>query len=171
MHRRPDLPAPPGGTPETGALTLFVPPPALDGFLGEARALADAWRLPIAGIEASATHPETETALRWAKQPYAALTLQLARPSRLGAQVRDLQLRGVLIDCAIRRGGSFPIAATPEATRAQIARCYPELAGLLDEKRRRDPNERLSTPWYRHHLRLLREAPPRVRWDAQAASA
>jgi len=171
LPERLDLPHAPDRAAETRALGLFVPPAALEAFLGEARGLADAWRVPIARIEVTPTRVETETALRWAKQPYAALTLQFGASSRLGAQVRELQLRGALIDCAIRRGGSFPIATTPEATRAQIAHCYPELAELLDEKRRRDPSDRLSNPWYRHHLRLLREAPLQVRWNAQAASA
>src|SRR3990172_5429643 len=74
------------------------------------------------------------------------------------------RLRRELIDAAIERGGSFPVACTPEATRAQTEACYPELRAFLAEKRRCDPAERLSNPWYRHHRSLLgREACP-VRW-------
>ena len=53
------------------------------------------------------------------------------------------QLRRELIDAAIAAGGSFPIARTPEATREQVAACYPELTEFLAEKRRIDPSEKL----------------------------
>ncbi len=105
------------------------------------------------------TLPETETSLRWARREYAAVRLVLSQRGTIGGAVRATQLVRELIDLAISQGGGFPIACTPEATRAQAEACYPELKNLLAEKRRVDPNEKLTNAWYRHYRSLLgREA-------------
>ena len=48
---------------------------------------------------------------------------------------------------------------------AQIEACYPELRTFLAEKRRIDPTERLSNPWYRHYRNLFTRGGCRVRWS------
>jgi hypothetical protein len=160
------------GIGPTRASVLLIPPAQLEAFLADARALTDEWRVPIAHIDVARTLPEQETILRWAKQAYAAVTLQLVLPQPLGACVRGTQLCRALIDCAIQHGGSFPIATTREASRAQLEACYPELKAVLAEKARRDPGARLVNAWYRHHRRVLEDARVAVRWNAaQAASA
>jgi hypothetical protein len=73
------------------------------------------------------------------------------------------QLRQSLIDAAIGHGGSFPVSCTPEATRAQVESCYPQLRAFLAEKRRIDPAERLTNFWYQHHRKLFSPA-CEVRW-------
>jgi hypothetical protein len=78
--------------------------------------------------------------------------------------VRATQVRRELIDAAIARGGSFPITSTPEATREQVERCYPQLRTVLAEKRRLDPSEKLVNPWYGHHRNLLWREACDVRW-------
>jgi len=174
--RQPQAPEP--QLPDAGSegsspqVTLLVPPEKLDTFLAEARDLCEEWRAAIARTKVLRTRSEDETLLRWAKRDYAAVTLGLALPSPLGACVRGLQAWHALIDCAIGVGGSFPIASTRAATRAQLETCYPELRAVLAEKTRRDPDDRIRNAWYRHHRRLLDAAPVTVRWNAaQAASA
>ena len=98
---------------------------------------------------------EQDSFLRWARREYAAITLRLAEPPVLGVAVRATQLRHSLIDAAIAHGGSFPLACTREATRAQVEACYPQLRAFLAEKRRVDPAERLTNAWYRHYRNLL----------------
>jgi hypothetical protein len=93
------------------------------------------------------------------------VTLHLDDLTSLGGSVRATQLRRELIDSALALGGSFPIACTPEATREQVEACYPELKTVLAEKRRMDPEEKLSTPWYRHHRSLLARETCAVRWN------
>ena len=146
------------------AAHFLVPPEACGAFLGEARARCTEWRVAIEAAQARRTRPEEETLLRWARREYAALTLRLAELPGLGGAVRATQLRRQLIDAAIAYGGSFPIACTPEATRAQAETCYPELARLLAEKRRLDPADRLSNSWYRHYRSLLGRERCEVRW-------
>jgi len=148
------------------ALRLLLPPDKVDEFLLEARRLCAAWRLPLAGVELRRTAEEQDSFLRWARRTYAALTLHLAEPPVLGVAVRAMQLRQGLIDAAIEHGGSFPVSCTPEATRAQVEKCYPQLRAFLAEKRRVDPAERLSNAWYRHHRNLLSQKNCRVRWAA-----
>lgn len=143
---------------------FLVPPESCDAFLAEARSRCDEWRVAIHAVAARRVRSEDETLLRWARREYAAVTLALAELPALGGAVRATQLRRQLIDAAIAHGGSFPIACTPEATRAQAEACYPELRRVLAEKRRLDPAERLSNSWYRHHRSLLGRESCDVRW-------
>jgi hypothetical protein len=111
------------------------------------------------------TLPEEETFLCWARREYAALTLAVQELPTLGGSVRTTQLRRELIDAAIACGGSFAIDRTPEATRDQVEACYPQLKVLLAEKRRIDPEAKLSSPWFRHHRSLLGREACEVRWN------
>lgn len=154
----------PSGAGATRTLQLLVPPESLERFLAEARARCAEWRIAIEGAQAQRTLAEGETVLRWARREYTALSLRLAQPAALGGAVRATQVRRELIDAAIAQGGSFPIACTPDATRAQAEACYPELRGFLADKRRLDPAERLVTPWYRHYRSLLARDACEVRW-------
>jgi hypothetical protein len=145
-------------------LQLLLPPAALASFLEEARQRCSEWHMPLAGVKVRRTREESDTFLRWARREYAAVTLSLAEPMVLGAAVRAAQLRRGLIDAAIARGGSFPLHCTPEATRAQVEQCYPQLPEFLAEKRRVDPAERIVNPWYRHYRRLFSPEKCAVRW-------
>jgi len=150
-------------------LNLLLPPHASEPLLAEVRALCADWRIGIEGIEVRRTLPEEETILCWARREYASIRLTLSEPPALGGAVRTTQLHRQLIDAAIAHEGRFPISCTPEATRTQVERCYPELRAFLAEKRRLDPGERLTNPWYRHHRSLLSRQACDVRWSRQAA--
>jgi FAD/FMN-containing dehydrogenase len=157
------LSSPPAGS-ASRALRLLLPPEELASFLAEAQERCREWRMPLAGIKLRRTREENDTFLRWAQREYAALTLSLAEPPVLGVAVRAAQLRRALLDAAIRRGGSFPVHCTPEATREQTEACYPQLPRFLAEKRRIDPGERIVNPWYRHYRRLFSSQRCDVRW-------
>ena len=163
-----ELPA--SGAPRR-SLELLVPPAALPAFLAEARGRCDAWRMPVEVVEVRRTIADRETALRWAKREYAAVRLELAERRTLGGSVRATQVVRELLDLAIALGGSFPIAGTPEATREQLERCYPELKGLLAEKRRLDPADKLENGWYLHHRSLLAAERCESRWNGAPATA
>ena len=147
--------AAPERTMRSRALRLLLPPDKVDAFLLETRRRCAEWRLPLAGVELRRTAEEQDSFLRWARRAYAALTLQLAEPPVLGVAVRAMQLRHGLIDAAIGHGGSFPVSCTPEATRAQVEACYPQLGAFLAEKRRIDPAEKLTNAWYCHYRDLF----------------
>ena len=147
-------------------LRLLLPPQEMTSFIAEAGERCGQWRMPLAGIKVRRTREERDTFLRWARREYAAVTLTLAGPDGLGAAVRATQLRRDLIEAAITRGGSFPLHCTPEATRAQAERCYPQLPDFLAEKRRVDPAERVVNPWYRHYRRLFSAEKCALRWSS-----
>jgi hypothetical protein len=149
----------------TRALDLLIPPERAETFLADARTRCASWRVGLHGVVVRRTLPEDETFLSWARREYAALTLVLQELPTLGGSVRTTQLRRELIGAAIDCGGSFAIDRTAEATREQVEACYPQLKALLAEKRRIDPEGKISTPWYRHYRSLLGREACEVRWN------
>jgi FAD/FMN-containing dehydrogenase len=146
------------------ALALLLPPSAVEDFMKETDTRCQDWRVPLQGVTMRHTLPEEDTYLRWARRDYAEVTLGFAEPAGLGAAVRAAQLRHELIDAAIAAGGSFQIASTPDATRAQTETCYPQLESFLAHKRRFDPHERLMNAWYLHQRNLVTREACDVRW-------
>jgi FAD/FMN-containing dehydrogenase len=155
----------PGADSNARLLQLLIPPEALEDFLAECRSRCDEWRTTIEGVQVRRTLPEDETVLRWARREYAEVSLFLGELRTIGGSVRATQLRRELIDASIARSGSFPIAGTPEATRAQVESCYPQLKTVLAEKRRVDPAEKLVNAWHRHYSSLLVRESCDVRWS------
>ncbi len=154
------------GQQDGSPIALLLPPGEAERFLGQARDCLREWRVEIAGAEASHVLPEAETFLRWANREYALVSLRLGAASSLCGAVRSTQVRRLLIDLAIACGGSFSIASTPDATRAQVETCYPMMGAFLAEKRRLDPAGRLSNAWYRHYRGLVSRGSCAVRWSA-----
>jgi hypothetical protein len=152
--------AAPGAT----QLKLLLPPDRVENFLADARERCGEWRVPMPGVGLRRTLQEKDSFLRWARREYTAVTLSLGQPAVLGTAVRMTQLRRELIDVAIGHGGSFAVASTPEATRAQTEACYPELKTFLAEKRRVDPSERFTNAWYWHYRNLFAREQCAVRW-------
>jgi len=149
----------------TRALDLLIPPKHAEAFLVDARSRCANWRVGLHGVVVRRTLSEQETFLCWARREYAALTLAVQELPTLGGSVRTAQLRRELIEAAIACGGSFAIDRTPEATREQVDACYPQLKALLAEKRRMDPESKISNSWYRHHRSLFGREACAVRWN------
>ena len=145
-------------------LVLLVPPTELEALIAGCRQACAEWRIGLASLAVRRIRADQETFLRWAGRDYAEVSVGLGAGANLGAEVRHTQLRRSLIDLAIAHGGGFPIACTPEATRAQTEACYPQLAGFLAEQRRIDPHARWGNGWLRHQRSLLMREPCEVRW-------
>lgn len=150
----------PGGQ----VLRLLVPPERLVACIRDLNARCDEWRASPEGLEVRKIVEEDETYLRWAPREYAEVGIRLGTPASIGGAVRGAQLARDLIDVAIAHGGSFPIATTPQASRAQAEACYPRLREFLAEKRRIDPAERLTNAWYLRYRALLHAEKLEVRW-------
>jgi hypothetical protein len=146
-------------------LELLVPPQRRDEVVVQVRAALEERRCCLSLLEARRIVPEDETFLRWARCESVALRIAYRTRATLGAYASAVQLRGRLIDLAIRAGGSFMPYMLPVATRAQAAACYPMLAGLFAEKRRLDPAERVLGPWYRGVRLAWRAEACTVRWS------
>jgi hypothetical protein len=146
-------------------LQLLVPPEQADALVREVRSCCKDWRLPMTALELRRVRHEDETVLRWGAGDYVEATIGLREPATIGGKVRSTQLRRELIEAAIRRGGAFPIACTPEASRVQAEACYPQLAGFLTEQRRLDPRGAMENAWLRHQRSLLERRSCEVRWS------
>ena len=145
-------------------LRLLVPPERLTACMEQLNARCEEWRTAPNGLEMRRILEEDETYLRWAPREYAEIGIKLGSGASLGGAVRAVQLARDLIDVAIEHGGSFPIATTSQATRAQAEACYPRLKAFLAEKRRLDPTERITNPWYSRYRGLLLGENVEVRW-------
>ena len=152
-------------TDSAPTLHLLVPPVQLEPFLQASREHCRRWRMPLERLQLRRIRQEDETFLRWAGRHYVEVGIGLPAAATLGAQVRATQLRRELIDLAIAHGGAFPIACTPEATRAQATACYPQLPRFLAEQRRIDPYDRWANAWLRHYRSLLQPESCAVRWN------
>lgn len=158
-----------GGSVSEGrgqTLRLLIPPERLEACVQELNARCDEWRTSPEGLEVRRIREEDETYLRWAPREYTEVGIRLGTPSSIGGAVRAAQLARDLIDVAIAHGGSFPIATTYQATRAQAEACYPRLREFLAEKRRLDPMERMTNPWYNRYRGLLFGEDVEVRWGS-----
>ena len=76
-----------------------------------------------------------------------------------------LRESGVETHLVISRWGSRTLLHETPYTREQVEACYPEMKVMLAEKRRIDPEGKLSSPWYRHHRSLLGREACAVRWN------
>jgi len=153
--------------PELGSgieVQSLLPPDQVEGFLADARELAAERRLALRRIAVRPLQAGAESALGWAKRAWASVTLHLQLRATLGASVHAAEIRRLVHAAAIARGGSFPVSAAPEVSRAQLDACYPELPAFLAEKRRYDPAERLQNTWYRCVTAQLRHQACESRW-------
>jgi FAD/FMN-containing dehydrogenase len=146
------------------ALRLLIPPEQLKSCMEQLNARCEEWRTSPQGLAVRHVRQEDETYLRWAPRQYAEVAIRLGTPNSIGGAVRAAQLSRDLIDIAIAHGGSFPIATSPHASRAQVEACYPRLREFLAEKRRIDPSERLTNAWYARYRGMLYGESVEVRW-------
>ena len=153
------------GTGTAPGMQLLLPPERAAAFIADARSRFTEWRIAMEDPTLRHVMQEDETFLRWARREYAEISLRVPEPGTIGSSVRTTQLRRSLIDAAIAHGGAFPIACTPEATRAQTEACYPQLRAFLAQKRLFDLAERIVNPWYLHYRKLFGQAPCAVRWS------
>lgn len=159
-----DLPRSEQGDGIVCEVRSLLPPEQVENFLEDARALAAERRLVLRRIAVRQLRAGSESVLGWAKREWASVNVCLQTRATLGASVHATEIRRLVHAAAIARGGSFPVSAAPEVSRAQLTACYPELPAFLAEKRRYDPAERLQNSWYRCVTALLRHPVCESRW-------
>jgi len=102
---------------------------------------------------------ERETALAWAREPWACVVLNLHLDHAPGPLARGRAAFRALIDLALERGGSYHLTYHRWARPAQLRAAHPGIDAFLAEKRRRDPEGRFQSEWYRH---VARQVDPRA---------
>jgi FAD/FMN-containing dehydrogenase len=137
---------------ESGApriIEFLAAPERLDAVLADVRNLAAERRIGLQRICVRRLQPERDTFLRWATRDWAGVSLRYSVRDTLGACVHAAEIERLLLEIALANGGSFRIDSSPNASRAQLERCYPQLADFFAQKKRLDPAEQLQNTWYR----------------------
>lgn len=146
------------GTPGGEMITeLYVPRARLSIFMDDVR--RDFVRHPADVIYGTIRliERDTESALPWAREPYACVIFNL-HVDHEAAAIADAASAFVrLIDHAVAHRGSYFLTYHRYARRDQLFTCHPRLRSWLARKREIDPGAVFQSDWYRHLLRLTGE--------------
>jgi len=133
---------------------LYVPRDRLSAFMDDVR--RDLLRHPADVIYGTIRliEKDTESALPWAREPYACLIFNL-HVDHQAAAIADAASAFVrLIDHAIAHQGSYFLTYHRFARPDQVFACHPGLRQWLTTKHRIDPYQTFQSDWYQHLLRL-----------------
>jgi FAD/FMN-containing dehydrogenase len=144
--------------PGTEMITeLYVPRARLTAFMATVREDFLRHKVNLIYGTIRLIEKDEDAYLCWAKQDYACVIFNLHvdhHPAGLEQAVQNFRR---LIDRAIEFQGSYFLTYHRWARRDQLLACYPEFPGFLQRKLLLDPQERLSSDWYRHQRALVME--------------
>jgi hypothetical protein len=138
----------------------YVPRVALPAFMERAARALRTSGVPLIYGTVRLIERDEETFLAWAREPWACVIFNLHSEHTSPALERSAAAFRELIDVALAFGGSYYLTYHRYASRRQVAAAHPRLREFLEHKRRHDPQERLQSDWYRHHVALLAGRPP-----------
>jgi len=134
---------------------LFVPRPALSGFMADAAAELRRRGVVVIYGTVRLIDRDRESFLAWARELWACIVFNLhTEHSRQGIAATSGAFRA-LIDLALRRGGSYYLTYHRWATRAQVEAAHPRMAEFLRAKAVHDPGSLFQSDWYRHHVEMF----------------
>lgn len=134
---------------------LYVPRPALREFMGRAADLLRSGATPVIYGTIRLIERDSETLLAWAREPWACIIFNLHCEHTPTGLARAAEAFRALIDLALAFGGSYYLTYHRWATRTQVEAAHPRFREFLAEKQARDPAERFTSDWYRHHRDLF----------------
>jgi hypothetical protein len=146
------------GTPGGEMITeLYVPRDRLSVFMDDVR--RDFLRRPADVIYGTIRliEQDTESALPWAREPYACVIFNLHVDHQAAAISNAASAFVRLIDHAIAHQGSYFLTYHRYARPDQLFACHPGLPAWLAKKREIDPHGIFQSDWYQHLLRLTAE--------------
>lgn len=136
---------------------LFVPRERLSAFMSDIR--SDFLRSPVDLIYGTIrlSEADTESALPWAREPYACVVFNL-HVDHHAAAILDAAAAFIrLIDRAIAHRGSYYLTYHRFARPDQLLRCHPRIRQWLAAKHRSDPTGVFQSDWYRSLLGISGE--------------
>ncbi len=131
----------------------FVPRPAYNAFIAEAREVLRKQKLPVLNASVRVVHKE-DVALTYAPEPAYSLVLYINQPTTEAGNADMRELTRALIDVTIRHGGRFFLPYQLHFTERQLRASYPEMPDFLMAKIRYDPQELFYSTFYRAVKRL-----------------
>ena len=138
---------------------LYVPRDHLAVFMGDVRRDFVSHRVDLIYGTVRLIEQDVESALPWAREPYACVIFNL-HVDRQPAAIADAKSAFIrLIDHAIGHRGSYYLTYHRFARTDQLLTCHPQLREWLASKRRMDPAELFQSDWYRHLSHQAGEEP------------
>ncbi len=134
---------------------LYVPRASLAAFLDDARRELRSRRADVFYGTIRLIAEDTESFLRWARQPYACVIFNLHVTHLPDAIEQAAEAFRALIDLAILRDGSYYLTYHRWARKDQVLACYPQFPEFLRLKRQYDPGELFQSDWYRHYGQMF----------------
>ncbi len=126
----------------------FVPRPAFDAFLAEAREVLRSSPLPVLNASVRVVHAE-DIVLNYAPKDAFSLVLYINQATDDEGNATMRALTRKLVDLTVKHGGRFFLPYQLHYTAAQLAASYPELPAFLAKKREVDPNGLFQSTFYR----------------------
>ncbi|WP_246730329.1 FAD-binding oxidoreductase [Nitratireductor mangrovi] len=136
----------------------FVPRAEYNGFIDDARAILAAQELPVLNASVRVVDGE-DIALSYAREPAFSLVLYINQSADEAGNAAMRKLTRDLIDLTLRHRGRFFLPYQLHYTKEQLLKSYPELPLFLANKRAYDPEELLTSTFYRT-LKALAEGAP-----------
>lgn len=134
---------------------LYVPRARLGEFMGAVREDFLRHGVDLVYGTIRLIRRDEDSFLAWAREDFACVIFNLHVDHDASGLARARVDFQRLIDRAIEHRGSYFLTYHRYARRDQLLACYPEMPEFLRRKRALDPEERLSSDWYRHHTELL----------------
>ena len=132
----------------------FVPPDALDAFLGDCRRLIPSSRQDLLNVTLRWVEADRLTTLAYAPEPRIAAVMFFSQEKTAAAEADMRDLTRSLIDAALSVGGSFYLPYRLHARPDQRLKAYPGLPAFVAAKRRLDPKLRFRNQmwdaWFAH---------------------
>jgi FAD/FMN-containing dehydrogenase len=145
----------PGGQGTEMISEVYVPRSSLVAFMKDVGAGLRERRANVIYGTIRFIEKDDQSYLPWARERYASIIFNMHTahdPASLEKTAGDFRL---LIDRAIRYGGSYYLTYHRWATREQVLKCYPQFVDFLRQKRRYDPAERFQSDWYRFYKTMF----------------
>jgi FAD/FMN-containing dehydrogenase len=140
---------------------LYVPRSKLTAFMDDVRRDFRTHEVDFIYGTIRLIEPDRETALPWAREPYACVIFNLHIDHLPRAIVAARSAFTRLIDHAIAHGGSYYLTYHRFARPDQVRACHPGIESFLVTKQRVDPAGVFQSEWYRHLVRDLGQGPAR----------
>jgi FAD/FMN-containing dehydrogenase len=139
---------------------IYVPRAALPEFLAVARDDLRAHDVDLIYGSIRLIERDDESFLAWAREPWACVILNLHTVhTEIGIASAAAAFRR-LYDLALGYGGSYYLTYHRWATQAQVEAAHPRFIAFLQEKVRRDPDERFQSDWYRYYRGMFADHLP-----------
>jgi len=132
----------------------FVPPEALNAFLGDCRRIIPASRQDLLNLTLRWVEADRLSALTFTPGPRIALVMLFSQRISAADEADMQAMTRDLIDAALGSGGSFYLPYRLHARQDQLLKAYPGLPEVMAFKRRHDPDLRFRNQMWDHWVSM-----------------